>query len=119
MVNRDSRTRNLIWARAPFSSKSPENSGSTARIPANLDSSDTLYTFDDGSSFIAKSQGPTTTEPGGKVSLIKGGGPFLKGTGRFAGIQGDFSFTGKRLAPRPGAGAHVYLDCTGSFTVSR
>ncbi len=75
------------------------------------------YTFDDGSTFVTKMQGTTTAE--GKIALFKGRTSFVQGSGRFAGIQGEGSYTGKRFAPLPGAGAELYWDQTATYAVPR
>ena len=50
-----------------------------------------LYTFEDGSTFVAKFE--STQSPGPKgFALQKGSGKLIKGTGRFEGIQGDVTF---------------------------
>jgi len=54
-------------------------------------------TFKDGSTFTQKFQGATTFANGEK--LTKGKGKYIKGTGRFEGIKGEFSFTGREITP--------------------
>jgi hypothetical protein len=74
-------------------------------------------TFDDGSTKIFKAQGRTTAQPAG-VSTFEATYTYLKGTGRFEGIQGTGSFTGKRIAPlTPGASGDSYLDFTETYTL--
>jgi hypothetical protein len=76
-----------------------------------------LVTFEDGSTKIFKAQGRTTAQPSG-VSTFEAAYTYLKGTGRFEGIQGAGSFTGKRIAPlTPGASADCYLDFTETYTL--
>ncbi len=75
-----------------------------------------LYTFEDGASFVTKYEGTTTADPGGKISVFQGTFSFVRGSGRFAGIQGSGSYTGRRLAPL-GVGAEAYYDLTGTYTV--
>jgi hypothetical protein len=73
--------------------------------------------FDDGSTKIFKAQGRTTAQTGG-VSTFEATYTYLKGTGRFEGIQGTGSFTGKRIAPlTAGASADCYLDFTETYTL--
>jgi hypothetical protein len=76
-----------------------------------------LYTYEDGSTTWAKSQYTSTTDPGGKTGSMEGTFEYLKGTGRFEGIQGGGTFTGKRLAPAPGVGAQFYVDLSSTYTV--
>jgi len=52
--------------------------------------------FADGSISMTKFQG---TVSGAKPRLIKGTGKYIKGTGRFEGIKGKVSFSGKYVAP--------------------
>ncbi len=75
-----------------------------------------LNTYEDGSVTVAKAQGTTKALPGGKVSLFEGTYFFLKGTGRFEGIKGSGSLTGKRIVPI-GAGAECYMDTTETYTL--
>jgi hypothetical protein len=67
-------------------------------------------TFSDGSMLFTKSIGTTTTE--GQQTTFKGTTTIIGGKGRFAGAKGDGTFTGGRLQPQPGAGAHLYADVT-------
>ena len=75
-----------------------------------------LWTFEDESTIVSKWLGSTTADPGGKVSWFKGTYSTLQGTGRFAGIEGNGSFTGKRVAPLS-MGADSYYDFTMIFTL--
>lgn len=76
-----------------------------------------FHTFEDGSAFVIKIQGTTTADPGGKTAPFKGELSFVQGNGRFAGIKGSGTYTGKRLTP-VAAGALVYADFTAAYTVS-
>jgi hypothetical protein len=69
-----------------------------------------ILTFSDGSALFTKQLGATTTE--GQQSTFKGTITIIGGKGRFAGAKGDGTFTGGRLQPQPGAGAHLYADAT-------
>ena len=76
-----------------------------------------LVAFEDGSAKIFKAQGRTTVQPGG-VSTFEASYTYIKGAGRFEGIQGTGSFTGKRMAPlTPGASADCYLDFTETYSL--
>ncbi len=76
-----------------------------------------ISTFEDGSTLITKYEGTTTALPGG-VSTWKGTVSSMKGTGRFEGIQGTASFTGKRMAPlTPGGSADCYTDYIRTYTL--
>ena len=76
----------------------------------------TTYTFEDGSTRTSRWQGTTRPDPGGKGSWFEGTWTFIQGTGRFAGIQGDGSFIGRRFAPF-GGGVQLYSDITGTYTL--
>ena len=76
-----------------------------------------IVTFEDGSTLTTKYEGITTPLPGG-VSAWKGTVSSMKGTGRFEGIQGTASFTGKRMAPlTSGGSADCYTDYIRTYTL--
>lgn len=57
-----------------------------------------ILTFEDGSTFTQKVQGSHAPSPGEKFDTYKDfNGKFIKGTGRFEGIKGELSFTGRQL----------------------
>lgn len=56
-------------------------------------------TFKDGSTTIAKFQGTQTLTPGEKLPTVVGKSEYIKGTGRFQGIKGKVSFSGKLITP--------------------
>ena len=58
-----------------------------------------LNTWVDGSTTVSTANFNVTKSPEGKISLNEGTFEFIKGTGRFAGIKGKASFTGKPLIP--------------------
>jgi len=78
-----------------------------------------MLTFDDNSTTVAKGQG--TFEPGPKgLSLYKGTAEFIKGTGRFEGIKGNLSYTGRSLTPyskEKGTMGDAYYDVTSTYTL--
>ena len=55
--------------------------------------------FKDGSTTMFEYTGTLTLAPGEKLRTMKGEGKYIKGTGRFEGIQGSTSFTGKSVTP--------------------
>jgi hypothetical protein len=62
-----------------------------------------LFTFVDGSSIITTFRQPMEPDPGGKFTWdSKFTGEILKGTGRFLGIKGSLSGTGKQFKPEKG-----------------
>ncbi len=78
-----------------------------------------VATYEDGSSIWLKYQVTTTAAADGKTTKWEATtGELIKGTGRFKGIQGEDPFTGKRLAPLPGAGAQYYIDHVFTYTLS-
>ena len=76
-----------------------------------------VATFEDGSTLCIRYQGTATPEANGKTSRWEATCELIKGTGRFEGIQGGGSFTGKRLASMPGAGAQYYIDYDLTYTL--
>ncbi len=69
----------------------------------------TAFNFEDGSYFVTLGEGDTRASEDGKTADFEGTARFLESGGRFAGIQGSGSYTGKRFAPL-GTDAEVYLD---------
>ena len=56
-------------------------------------------TFDDGSSFTVKGKYNLEPLPNNLIRLTGGHGEFVAGTGRFEGVKGTASFTGRTYAP--------------------
>jgi len=79
------------------------------------------YTFADGSTKISKYQGTITLPPGEKLSSFKGKGKYIKGTGRFEGIKGKFSFTGKYVTPytKDKTKGDTIIYVTGTYTLPK
>jgi len=76
-----------------------------------------LITYEDSSTIWGKAQNAITANPDGKTARWEGTSEYIKGTGRFEGIQGGGTFTGKRLALTPGVGAQYYADSTLTYTL--
>ena len=76
-----------------------------------------VATFEDGSTLCIRYQGTATPEANGKTTRWQGTCEFIRGTGRFEGIQGSGSLTGKRLASTPGAGSQYYVDYDLTYTL--
>jgi hypothetical protein len=56
--------------------------------------------YEDGSTVVSTNRFKSTLAPDMKTGLYEDGkGEFIMGTGRFAGIKGSLSFTGRRIAP--------------------
>jgi hypothetical protein len=78
----------------------------------------TTLTAKDGSETIVKYQGALTIPPGEKLATLSGKGDYIKGTGRFQGIKGEVSFSGKYITPygEDTKGDQV-VDATGTYTL--
>jgi len=76
-----------------------------------------LATYEDGSTIWYKGRNNITPDPDGKTGRWEVTFEFIKGTGRFEGIQGSGTATGKRLAPVPGAGAQYCTDFIATYTL--
>ncbi len=76
-----------------------------------------VVTFEDGFTFSIGYQGTATPEANGKTTRWDGTCEFIKGTGRFEGVQGGGSLIGKRLASAPGAGSQYYVDYDLTYTL--
>ena len=59
-------------------------------------------TYEDGSITITKLEGLITLPPGKRLPLSEGKGTYIKGTGRFQGIEGTMSFKSKQIKPYGG-----------------
>jgi len=80
-----------------------------------------IFTFSDGSLIVKKMQGVLEPGPQGLPLSVSGTGEFIKGTGRFQGIKGDFKITGKVLTPfskEKETRSDIYFDMSGSYTLS-
>jgi len=76
-----------------------------------------VTTFPDGSINVIKYEGTTIAQEGG-ASSFKGTYIYVGGTGRFEGVQGKGSYTGKRAAPMsPGGPADSYSDNITTYTL--
>jgi len=79
-----------------------------------------LFTFVDGSTIITSFRQPQEPDPEGKFSwLIKSStGEIRRGTGRFEGIKGSISCTGKQFKPEKGdLTGKSAIDCTFTYTL--
>jgi hypothetical protein len=79
-----------------------------------------LFNFVDGSTFVTKfSQSYVPpTDPNYTMETVQATGEILSGTGRFAGIKGTLSFTGKSLKPIKGElGGRSSVDYTFTYTL--
>ena len=79
-----------------------------------------LVTYEDGSTTISKFQGTSAPIEGTKLKASKGTGEYIKGTGRFEGIKGTYSFAGRRIMPfseKTGFRGDYYADATATYTL--
>jgi len=73
-------------------------------------------TYEDGSTTVAKFQGAGTKVEG--RTLYKSKGEYIKGTGRFKGIQGHYSYSGKRITPySKETKGDTYAEVTATYTL--
>ena len=76
-----------------------------------------VTTFEDKSTIMTLNKAVTTPRPDG-TSTFEGTATYIGGTGRFAGIKGTTSFTGKRMAPlAPGGPADSFSDYVATYTL--
>ena len=75
-------------------------------------------TFKDGSTIIHKGEGKVAISPGEKQPSFKYKGEWIKGTGKFQGIRGRFTSSGKRITPySKETKGDSYLEVTGTYTL--
>ena len=79
------------------------------------------FSFADGSTYMTKYQGTITTAKGEKLSTSKGTGVFFKGTGRYEGIKGKFSLTGRKITPytKDKTKSDMVTEVTGTYTLPK
>jgi len=75
------------------------------------------FAFEDGATFVIEFKVNATANKRDKTTEFKGEFSFIHGSGRFAGIKGSGTASGKRFAPL-GAGSVLYFDYTGNYTLS-
>jgi hypothetical protein len=76
----------------------------------------TITTYEDGSTTSSKYQGTTRPDPGGKGARWETTWTYIQGSGRWAGIQGGGTSTGRRFVPFGGR-AQLYSDVIGTYTL--
>lgn len=79
------------------------------------------FIYKDGSTFMTEYTGTLTMAPGEKLPSFKGKGKYIKGTGRFEGIKGKMSFTGKYITPytEDKTKGDTVVDVTGTRTLPK
>ena len=77
------------------------------------------YLFKDGSTIIDEYTGTITLPPGEKLHSLEGEAKYIKGTGRFEGIKGTASLSGKYVAPytKDTTKGEYVLDVTENYTL--
>jgi hypothetical protein len=77
----------------------------------------TITTFEDRSTAMTVAKGTTTAQPDG-TSTFEGTFVYIGGSGRFAGVKGEGSYRGKRMAPlTPGGTADAFMDYTATYVL--
>jgi hypothetical protein len=76
----------------------------------------TIYTFDDGSTIVIRFQRLMVPDQSGGISA-KASSEIIKGTGRFQGIKGTASATGKNFLATKDEAARVFNDSTLTYTL--
>jgi hypothetical protein len=77
----------------------------------------TVTTFEDRSTAITAGKGFTTARFDG-TATFEGTFTYVGGTSRFAGVKGEGSYRGKRMAPlTSGCAADLFMDYVATYTV--
>jgi hypothetical protein len=79
----------------------------------------TKLTFKDGSTWLLTHQGTRAPAPGDELGSYKMNGEIIKGTGRFEGIKGKYSATGRLITPRTkdATKGDNWIEATATYTV--
>ena len=78
-----------------------------------------FFTFEDGSKIITKFEQDNIADESGKLTAAKATGEILKGTGRFEGIKGNFTFTGKTLPAPKGEAGKATMEWIFNYTLQK
>ena len=79
-----------------------------------------LFTFEDGSTTIAKVEGTHGIPSGKKLPISHVKGKYIKGTGRYQGIEGKVAFEGKQVKPYGGEHkADMEVEGTVEYTLPK
>jgi hypothetical protein len=78
-------------------------------------------TFKDGSTITQKTQCTLSPPPGEKLRLYEGKGEYIEGTGRFEGIKGTITFTGREITPftHDDIAAYNWIEVNGTYTLPK
>lgn len=78
--------------------------------------------YKDGSTTLIKFTGTKVFAPGGKLRLYKDfKGEYIRGTGRFEGIKGRVSFTGREITPmiKDKTKSDNWIEATATYTLPK
>jgi len=75
-----------------------------------------MWTFEDGSTIMGRFQRTAVPDKSG-TQAAKASTELIKGTGRFAGIKGTSSSTGKNFLPGKDEAMRVYNEVTFTYTL--
>jgi hypothetical protein len=85
---------------------------------SQMEKPNSVFTYEDGATIVQKIQGPFEWASGRKMRLFKGTGEFIRGTGRFEGIKGAVTFSGKEVTPySKETKSDVSFDATATYTL--
>jgi hypothetical protein len=78
-------------------------------------------TFKDGSTVMQKASGSHAPPPDEKLDVYEGKGEYINGTGRFEGIKGNLSLTGKQITPytKDETKADNWIEVTATYTLPK
>ena len=107
---------NLVLQRPKLVQKAKSFHLSLPGSSANLDSNDATYTFEDGSTIVARTQRLMVRDQSGTLSA-KVTSELIKGTGRFEGIKGTGSATGRQFLASKGEPMKNTNDFTWTYTL--
>jgi len=81
----------------------------------------TQTTFKDGSTVMQTVQGTHAPPPGEKLNVYEGKGEYINGTGRFEGIKGTITFTGRFITPvtKDDIAGYNWMEVTGTYTLPK
>jgi len=77
--------------------------------------------FEDGSTITQKIQGTLSAPPSEKLRLYEGKGEYIMGTGRFEGIKGTITISGREITPltKDDIAAYNWIEVTGTYTLPK
>jgi hypothetical protein len=78
--------------------------------------------YEDGSTTLARVTGSKVFAPDGKLRLYKEmKGEYIKGTGRFEGIKGNLSYTGREITPytKDETKQDNWIEVTATYTLPK